>query len=241
MTTLRIPLNTTCTVPGHPYSLSFWSMAQSSGDDPRSRVTDSDARNAGPLARGAARGRPAARPQPRLPGYRPGRLGVAIVVAGTATGALLTVLTGSEPGLALGICLILATVLGAFIVSPRAAYAVIPVPALAYTAAALVTGYIHDRAVDHSTTALAVGAVQWIASGFFVMSAATVIAIGIAAGRRVFSGRGSRRAWRDLPAGRPLGSRRYRGAHGLAPAAGQEREAEYPAPGSLPAGPRHSG
>jgi hypothetical protein len=216
-------------------------MAQSSGDDPRSRVTDSDARNAGPAVRGPARGRPSDGPPPRLRDYRPGRLGVAIVVAGTATGALLTVLTGSEPGLALDVCLIVATALGAFVVSPRAAYVVIPVPALAYTAAALLTGYIHDRAADHSATALAVGAVQWIASGFFAMSAATLVAIGIAAGRRVFSGRGSRRAWRDLPAGRPGGSRRYRGAHGLAPALGQEHDAEYPAPGSLPTGPRHSG
>jgi hypothetical protein len=200
-------------------------MAQSSGDDPRTSVTESDGRAAGPGTRGWPGGQAGYGPPARLWGTRPGRLGVLTVAAGAVAGVILTVLTGSEPGALLGVCVILATALGAFMVSAKAAYVVIPVPALAY--------YIHDRAVDTSATTFGVSAVQWIASGFFAMCGATLLAIGIAAGRSLFSGPGPRRAWRDLPARRSAGPRRY-------PAPGQERDAEYPAPGSLPAGPRHS-
>lgn len=126
----------------------------------------------------------AGRPEPgRAPhwwGSRPGRLGVLLVVVGTLAGLVGTVLAGSEPGFALGAGLIVGTVTGAVVVRPQSAYVIIPVPALAYVVAASVAGYIHDHAIDTSRTALAVGLTQWIAGGFLIMIAATLLAMAIA-------------------------------------------------------------
>ena len=126
-------------------------------------------------------GRPAPGPAPHWWGSRPGRLGVLLVIAGTLAGLVGTVLAGSEPGFALGAGLILGTPAGAAAVRPQAAYLIIPVPALAYVIAAMMAGLIHDHAIDTSRTALAVGLTQWIAGGFLIMIAATLLAIAIAA------------------------------------------------------------
>lgn len=178
-------------------------MAQSGGAGPRSRAAGDGSQKPG--SRVSAEARAAARTgtQPARPrGLRQGRLGVAIVAGGAATGAVLTIVTGSEPGLLLGLFLVAATIVAALVVATRAAYVIIPVPSLAYTAAALLAGYAHDRAaVDTSLTGLAVNAVQWIAGGFFAMAAATLIAIVVAAGRWMFLGPGTRRAYRQ-PRGR---------------------------------------
>lgn len=124
-------------------------------------------------------------PGPRLRpwGTLPGRSGICIVIAGAALGAAVTVLAGSEPGVALGVFLVVATVAGAFAVQPRAAYRLIPAPALAYVAAAAVAGLIRDRATDTSLTGLAVSAARWIASGFVAMSITTILAIAITIAR----------------------------------------------------------
>jgi hypothetical protein len=61
-------------------------------------------------------------------------------------------------------------------VRARAAYAIIPAPALAYAVAATFAGYIHDRAADTTHAALAAHALQWIADGFAAMTAATALA-----------------------------------------------------------------
>jgi hypothetical protein len=126
-------------------------------------------------------GRPAPGRAPHWWGSRPGRLGVLLVIAGTLAGLLGTVLAGSEPGFALGAGLIVGTVAGAVAVRPRSTFVIIPVPALAYVVAATVAGFIHDHAIDTSRTALAVGLTQWIAGGFLIMIAATLLAIAIAA------------------------------------------------------------
>jgi hypothetical protein len=126
-------------------------------------------------------GRPAPGRAPHWWGSRPGRLGVLLVIAGTLAGLLGTVLAGSEPGFALSAGLIVGTVAGAVAVRPQAAYVIIPVPALAYVVAATVAGFIHDHAIDTSRTALAVGLTQWIAGGFLIMIAATLLAMAIAA------------------------------------------------------------
>lgn len=162
---------------------------------------------------------------------------MAIVAGGTAAGAILTILTGSEPGLLLGLFLVAATVVGTLFVATSAAYVVIPVPAIAYPLAALLAGYVHDHAVDTTLTGVAVSAVQWIASGFIAMTAATAVAIALTAGRYMFDGPGGRLAYRDASL---RGARwpRYRGPHGPAPAAGKQREQDA---SSMPAGPRRTG
>lgn len=150
------------------------------------------ARSREPGARRGARGRqaPSGR-RPRRWGALPPRTGVCIVIA-AAAGMVVTVASGSEPGLALGLFLVAGTVAGALAVRPRAVYRIIPVPALAYVAAAAVCGMIRDRATDASLTGLAISATQWIASGFLAMTIATAVAIVITATRWRSSRRGRR-------------------------------------------------
>jgi hypothetical protein len=112
-----------------------------------------------------------------LGGSLSGGLGVAIVAASTALGASATMLTGKEPGSILGGFVIVGTVAAAVAVRPRAGRMIIPVPALSYLVAAMVTGVIYDRSADVSKTALAINAAQWIASGFFAMALATILAV----------------------------------------------------------------
>ena len=116
------------------------------------------------------------------------------MIAGAALGAVVTVASGREPGLVLGLCLVAGTVAGALAVRPRAVYRIIPAPALAYVAAAAVAGLIQDRATDSSLTGLAVSATRWIASGFLAMTATTALAIAITVARWPRSRRGRRAA-----------------------------------------------
>ena len=81
----------------------------------------------------------------------------------------------------LGIFLLAGTAAGVLAVRPQAAYLLIPVPPLAYVVAATLAGLVHDRAADTSHTALAISAARWIASGFLAMTAATLLAIVVAA------------------------------------------------------------
>jgi hypothetical protein len=151
-------------------------------------------------ARRSSRGRPGPPAGPQgWWGSRPGRLGIALVAGGALAGLLVTVVTGSGPGLILGIFLLAGTAAGTLAVHHRAAYLIIPVPALAYLVAAILAGVIHDRAADTSHTALAISAAQWIASGFVAMSAATLLAIAVAVVRWAAQ---RRRGWaprRPLP------------------------------------------
>lgn len=126
---------------------------------------------------------PSVPPGQRLWGTRPGRLGVFTVIAGAFAGFVITALAGREPGFILGLLVVLATVVAVFAVRPKAAYLVIPAPALAYVVAAVLTGYLHDRSMDTSHTALAISAVQWTASGFVPMFTATAIAVVVTAVR----------------------------------------------------------
>jgi hypothetical protein len=125
--------------------------------------------------------RPRIRPagSPRHWGSLQGGLGVCIIVASTAIGAIITMVTGRTPGLLLGGFVVIGTMVAALAVRPRAGRTILPVPVLSYLVAALVSGVIYNRADGASKAALAIGAAQWIADGFFSMALATALAVGI--------------------------------------------------------------
>jgi hypothetical protein len=154
-------------------------MVESPGQSGASRAADGSA--------GTSSGKrwpvPAAPGRSRPPGERlgwgrlPARAGVLIVVAAAALGAAWTVASDRDPGRALGAFVLAGTLAAATSVRAQSAYAIIPVPALAYAAAGVAAGSVHDHAVDATRTALAVSAVQWIAGGFTAMIAATALAV----------------------------------------------------------------
>jgi hypothetical protein len=162
----------------------------------------------GGTARGAGGRRDARRggSSPRSPGPGRGRLGrwgslrgglgVCIIVAGAALGAIATAVTHSSPGALLGLFVVAGTVAAALVIRPRDGRMILPVPALAYLVAALASGVISDRPADSSQTALAIGAAQWVADGFFAMVLATVLAAAITTARW-YLWRRSRRGRRD--------------------------------------------
>lgn len=150
------------------------------------------------------------------------------MIGSAALGAVVTVLSGSEPGLVLGVFLVAGTVAGARAVRPRAVYRIIPVPALAYVVAAIVAGLISDRATDTSRAALAISAIQSIASGFLAMAAATVLAIVITAARWPRRRRGPRGPGYRPPAAGDGSPRRPQAGQSLSGLRGM-READYPA------------
>ena len=149
--------------------------------------TRRDGRSATRQAPGA---QPAGRPWIRWGGSAPTWAGVAIVVGGAALGGLATVVMHTEPGTVLGAVVLAATAAATLLVRPRAAYLIIPVPALAYGAAALLAGLVHDRAADTSRTALAVSAAQWAAAGFLWIAATTALAIAVTLARWPWLARG---------------------------------------------------
>jgi len=125
----------------------------------------------------------------RRPG-RPGRwgalqggLGVCIIVASAAIGAVATMMARGTPGVLLGLFVVAGTVTAALAVRPTTGRMLLPVPVLSYLVAALITGIIHDPAVVSAKTQLAVDAAQWIADGFFAMALATVLAVAIIVAR----------------------------------------------------------
>ncbi len=106
-----------------------------------------------------------------------GGLGVCIIVASTAVGAIVTMVAGTMPGGLLGLFVVIGAIAAALAVRPSAGRMILPVPVLSYLVAALVSGVIYNRGAGSSNTALAIGAAQWIANGFFPMAVATMAAI----------------------------------------------------------------
>ncbi len=126
------------------------------------------------------------------------------ILLSAVLGLVVTVLAGQEPGLVLAVFLLAATAAAALLVRRESVHVIIPVPALAYLAAAFAAGFWHDPAAGQSGTALAAEALQWVASGFIGMSVATFIAIVATllrrpkrrrAGRGNGTGDSLRRAW----------------------------------------------
>jgi hypothetical protein len=162
-----------------------------------------------------------------------GGRGVGIVVGSAALGALVTLVAGSNPGVVLCLFLIAGTICAALAVKPGTAYKIIPVPVLAYLVAAMITGMIHDGAAGSSLTALALGAAQWIASGFIAMIITTLLAIAIALARL----RGSRgtddQGSSNGPGSRPAAAGPGRSRRPAVPGSGSP--GRPPAPGSAAA------
>ncbi len=108
-----------------------------------------------------------------------GGLGVCVIVASAAAGAIVTMVARSAPGPLLGLFVVAGAIVAALAVRPRAGRMILPVPALSYVVAALLSGVVYDRSADSSKAELAIGAAQWIADGFFSMALATVLAVAI--------------------------------------------------------------
>jgi hypothetical protein len=178
-----------------------------------------------------------------------GGLGVCIIVASAAVGTIATMVVRSMPGRLLGIFVVAGTVIAALAVRPRAGRMILPVPALSYLVAALISGVVYSRSADTSRTALAIGAAQWIANGFFAMVLATVLAVAITTARW-YLWRRRRPARRDPGWPAPGAARAGTGpaASGRAtpprrPRTGWETSAEsgYPAGVAGPGAPREAG
>jgi hypothetical protein len=116
-------------------------------------------------------------------------------------GAIATVVTGRQPGTLLGAAVLAGTVAAALTIQPRAGRMIFPAPALCYLVAALAAGVIYDHSADR--TALAIDAAQWIASGFFLMALATLLAIVIVTARWLLQRRGGPDWSRPTGSGRP--------------------------------------
>jgi hypothetical protein len=104
--------------------------------------------------------------------------------------------TRSAPGFLLGLFVEAGTVVAALAVRPRAGRMIFPVPVLSYLVGALISGFVFNRS-GTSKTALAIGAAQWVANGFFAMALATVLAVAIVT-VRWFLWRRSRRPARQV-------------------------------------------
>src|SRR6266566_9796819 len=111
-----------------------------------------------------------------------GGLGVCIIVACAAFGTIATMVARSAPGFLLGLFVEAGTVVAALAVRPRAGRMIFPVPVLSYLVGALISGFVFNRS-GTSKTALAIGAAQWVANGFFAMTLATVLAVAIVTAR----------------------------------------------------------
>lgn len=108
-----------------------------------------------------------------------------IIASLSALGVLATIITGREPGAVLGAFLVAGTLIACLAVRTDAVHLMIPVPALTYLAAGLIAGLVHDRAAISSRSALAASALQWIASGFLAIAAATIVALALTTARRL--------------------------------------------------------
>ena len=117
----------------------------------------------------------------------PTRGAVYILLAAAVLGVVGTVVTGREPGFWLGFCTVVGSIIAALAIRRRRLYVLIPLPALVLFFGTAVTGAIHDRGVDTSTTEIGVNFLQWIANVFFAMCAATILVLVIAGGRWLLS------------------------------------------------------
>jgi hypothetical protein len=132
-----------------------------------------------------------------LSGSRPGALrrwlgGISLLVAvlvlagATLIGVILTLIAGKEPGLLLGVFIIIGSLAAVLGVRRGAIYLLFPLPALAFFIGGVLTGLVHDSQLTSSTTGLAASFPQWLAGVFFPMVVATILVLLIGGGRWLF-------------------------------------------------------
>jgi hypothetical protein len=117
---------------------------------------------------------------------RPG-ISFSIFFGAALIGAIGTVATHDDPGFLLGFMIIVGACIAALCIRRKAVYVLIPLPALTYLVLAVLTGYIHDRSLGTSTTALASDFTQWLSGGFTGICVATVLVLLIFGARLLLS------------------------------------------------------
>lgn len=122
------------------------------------------------------------RPRSGPPAFRwvgrvPAGPSLLIFLGAAVIGAVGTVATHREPGFLLGVTIIVGSCVTALCIRRRSVYLLIPLPALTYLVLSVVTGYIHDRGLGTSKTALAGDITQWLAGGFMSIVLATVLVL----------------------------------------------------------------
>jgi len=106
-----------------------------------------------------------------------GLVGIGIVAVSALFGAVITIGLQRDPGTALGVLVIIGTLIAGLAVRARSARLLIPAPTLCYLVAAAIAGAVNDRSSDTSHFAYLVHSASWIAGGFLAMTIATLIAV----------------------------------------------------------------
>ncbi|HEV3380157.1 MAG TPA: DUF6542 domain-containing protein [Trebonia sp.] len=117
----------------------------------------------------------------------PTGVSILIFLVAAIIGAVGTVATHRDPGFLLGLMIIVGSCVAALCIPRKSVYLLIPLPALTYLVLCSVTGYIHDRSLGTSTTALASDFTQWLAGGFAGICLATVLVLLIFGARLLLS------------------------------------------------------
>ncbi|WP_026411822.1 DUF6542 domain-containing protein [Actinomadura oligospora] len=103
-------------------------------------------------------------------------LGAGALLGGlTLAGALVDGLGRGGPGLVLGICLVVGSLLAVSLVDPRFVRLVLPMPPLAYAVAAPFAGLVGDAGQMDDPVGLATAAGRWLSAGFVAMASATLL------------------------------------------------------------------
>ena len=106
-----------------------------------------------------------------------GWYGTLIVFTAAVIGTVATVTVHRNPGHLLGAFIVAGTLVAALAVRSGAVYLLIPVPAPAYLAGAVVAGLLYEHYAGPSQSGLKISAAEWIAGGFVAMAAATAVAV----------------------------------------------------------------
>lgn len=100
-----------------------------------------------------------------------------MLAAGALLGAVLTLLSGSEPGILLSFFIITASLAATLGVRSGAVHVLFPLPTLAFFVTAVLTGAVHDSALASSTAGLGAAFLQWVAGIFIPATVATILVL----------------------------------------------------------------